>query len=183
MAELASTFWIAQLIGLVGLSFMAASLQGRTRKSILLTETVGVLFFTVHFFLLSAYAGMLINLFIAARNVIFEIKDEMHWSRVRFIPVLFAASALLISAADWQGVVSILPALSFIVVTGALWSGKPAGIRFAFLLSCALWLPYHIAVLSYAGILNELALGISVVVGMYRYDRRWIRHRLLVTIP
>lgn len=170
-------FWLIQLIGAAGLALTGIAFQGRTRHAILLGQLIGALFFAVHFFLLSAYVGTLMNILIAFRNFVFEEKSHRSWATYRMWPLLFMAASVVALALAWQGPISLLPAIATIIATYALWSGKPAFIRELLLGATLLWIPYTIAVGSYAGTITQLVMLLCLLFGIARRDHHWAKRK------
>jgi hypothetical protein len=170
---LASTFWIAQLIGIVGLIFTVVAFQGKTRKQILRGQLIGAVFFAVHFFLLAAYVGALVNLIVILRTIIFErTKHSIFWL------VLFIGVLLCVLAFTSKGWITAFPVLGTIIGTYALWQDKPAAIRFFFVLSSLVWIPYTILVQSYAGLVNQIIVSAALLIGIYSLDADWVHKHM-----
>ncbi len=177
MFGLPLNFWLIQLIGIAALALTGIAYQGKTRHAILSGQLIGALFFGVHFLLLGAYTGALMNLIIALRNFVFEEKDHRSWANHAVWPPLFMALAAAVLALTWQGPISLLPVIATIIATYALWSGKPAFIRELLLFATLLWMPYTLAVGSYAGTITQIVMVISLLFGIARRDHHWIRSK------
>ena len=80
---------LIQLIGLFGLAMAMLSYQMKTQKQIVMIQIISWSFFTVHFYLLGAYTGALLNLIGAIRSVVFANKDKK-WGRSKWWIVFFS---------------------------------------------------------------------------------------------
>lgn len=164
-------FWFIQFIGLIALFFAILAFQGKERRQILLRQSFAATLFSIHFWLLSAYSGSVMNLISVFRNIISEKKDRKSWAKSIWWMYLFIGLSLVAVVYFWQGPISLLPALGIIVGTIGVWRNKPGEVRFYMLLTVFIWIPYTIITKSYSGLLTQIIIGTSIVSGMYRLDR------------
>lgn len=161
--------FVVQLIGFIALGVAILVYQFNTRKQILIVLSLASLLFSVQFFLLGAYSGAVLNLINIARNYAFHKYRYRTWSAVvlwGFVAIFGAATAL-----TWQGSLSLLPAIGMISGAFANWQPEAKHIRLLSLISPPAWFIYAAAVHSYAGMVAEVLILNSILVGMYRYDR------------
>ena len=159
-----------QLIGFVALGVGMLVYQFNTRKQILTILSLASLLFSIQFFLLGAYSGAVLNAINVARNYAFYKYRYRAWSAIvlwGFIAIFCIATIL-----TWQGPLSLLPAIGMISGAFANWQPKAKHIRLLSLISPPAWFVYAVAVHSYAGMIGEVLILSSILVGMYRFDRR-----------
>lgn len=170
---LSSTFLIAQCIGIIALTFNVIASLGKTRKQILIGQLLGPVFFAVHFFLLAAYVGALVNLIVLLRTIIFQrTKHSIFWL------VLFIGALVCVLTFTSKGLITAFPVLGTMIGTYALWRDNPAAIRFFFVLSAIIWVPYTILVNSYAGLVNQIIVSVALLIGIYRLDAGWVQKHI-----
>lgn len=167
-----NNFWIIQGVGVLGLLFSIIAFQNKIRKNILRFQSVSGIFFIIHFFLLSALAGAAMSVIVVIRNFVFEKKETNSWARSPIWFILFVVAGGVSVLLLKQGLISILPAIGVFFGTLAMWQNKPKYIRIYMLLSGLSWVPYLIVVRSYPGLIAQLIGGISLLIGMYRLDRK-----------
>jgi hypothetical protein len=172
MGHLFHEFWFIQLIGAVALAFQFLAWGAVTRKKILCLQSVNLVILGIHFALLYAYVGALMNIVAFIRNLVLIRNDGKPW-RSRWIWFgFFAALSLFVLVFSWQGYRSMLPVAAVIISMYALWDTRPAHMRFYMLIACFVWIPYTVIAGSYSGLVSQLV-GISGILwGMYRYDRK-----------
>ncbi len=165
-------FWFAQAIGIVALGFSVMSYQAKTRAKILNIQFLGSLVYMLHFGLLSAWTGLVMNAIVAARNWVFVRKDAEKWAShpAWLYGFMFASVGSLFFV--WEGYISLLPALSMVLGVYARWQENPARIRIATLIGVLMWIPYTVAVESYAGTAAQFVVLAAVIYGMLKHDRR-----------
>ena len=168
-------FWFIQAIGAVALIFVFFSWNAKTRKSILVLQSINIVFFIAHYLLLSAFIGAVMCLIVLGRNIVLYLKDKgKKWASH---PAWFYALTLVavgVLAVAWTGWISALPVIGVSIGMYGMWHDRPADIRFYMLISAIIWIPYTIAVQSYSGLLNQAVATIAILIVMYRHDRREI---------
>ena len=157
-----------QSIALLALAGFAASYHAKTRRGILFIQVLSLCAWLIHFLLLSAWTGAMlnaINIFITAA---FLFKDKKIWVKSNY----FFTSAILIltaaTAATWQGFFSLFALLGVYLATLARWQDKTKMIRFIAIFSGISWIVYDIFVGSYGGIIAELVIIFSIMLSLMR---------------
>lgn len=161
--------YIGQAVGLIGLTFAVISFQKNSNKGILFFQVASSLTFTLHFTLLGAYTGAVMNFLGALRNLVFYNRtrkwaDKKIWLYA-FI-IIYAAAGIV----TWKDIYSILPIIAMTLSSIGLWIKNAKYTRLVVLPSSPCWLIYNIATLSVAGILTETFVLISLIVAIIRFD-------------
>ena len=128
--------------------------------------------FTIHYFLLAAYAGAAMCVVTLGRNFVFIRKNEKKWASHEawfYVFTLISAGVLVVF---WKGSITILPVVGVIVGMHAISKDRPADIRFYMLIACLIWVPYTLVVHSYSGLLSQLVGIVGILMGIYRHDRK-----------
>ena len=88
---------IAQIIGVFAMAFNIGSYQQKQQKYIIALQLIGSTLFTIHFFMLNAYMGAILNAVGILRAVVFLKEDFFHSKHFLwiFIPVLLAIPILI----------------------------------------------------------------------------------------
>ncbi len=163
--------WIAQAIGFAGLILAILSFQKKERNGILFFQIMASLAYFVHFLLLGAVTGAIMNLLGATRNYIFS-NQEKGWAGKPFWLYLFIAVYVLAAALTWKGPYSLLPMAGMIVGTVSFWIKDPKVTRLVFLLSPPCWFMYNLISGSIPGMATEIFTAASILVGIIRFDLR-----------
>jgi hypothetical protein len=162
---------LAQIIGLVAVAIGFASYQVRSKKMLLLIQTVSCLVMTVHYFMLGATSALVLNGVVILRNVAYCFRDRRIFSG-RFFPVLFALVITALGALSWQGWYSLFIMAGLAVNTLCLAIPDPQKVRASVVLTSSAILVYHVIVFSIGGMFNEIVSVISAVIGLIRYRRK-----------
>jgi len=163
-------FIFVQIVGFIALSFIVISFQKNRRSFTLVSQLVGSLLFTVHYFLLGAWVGAAMNGLAIARAYIFNLRDSKTWIKSRVVMYIFILFFWIGGILTWDGYLSILPILGMSLECVALWSKNTKHMRWIFLAVRPLWMTYNIMVGSYAGIMADIFLTTSLLIAVYRFD-------------
>ena len=159
---------LAQIIGLVAVAIGFASYQVRSKKMLLVIQTVSCLVMTVHYFMLGATSALVLNVVVILRNVAYYFRDRKPFSGWTF-PVLFALVITGLGALSWQGYYSLFIMVGLAVNTFCLALPNPQDVRRSVVLTSSTILIYHVIVFSIGGMFNEIVGVISALIGLYRY--------------
>jgi len=165
-------FWFIQTVGVIGLIFSILSWNSSTRKKILQLQCWNSLAFLVHYFLLGALAGALMNILVLGRNFVFMKKGERTWADHIAWFYIFSLLSVVGVLLSWKGFITILPAIGIIIGTYAIYQNSPAKIRLFILIACLVWVPYTLVVKSYAGFVSQIVAIVGIIIGIYRLDRK-----------
>lgn len=161
---------IVQGVGYLALLFSILSFQKNKRIAILLFMLVSLLLYVVHYFLLNARTGALMNLIEAGVVFVAYQKETKAWAQHKFWPYLFSFCFIIAGILTSKTYMGSLPVIAQIFGTVAVWQNNSRAIRFIMLVPRPLWFIYNFTVGSYAGMAAEVFIFLSVVVGIVRFD-------------
>lgn len=160
---------LGQVIGFVGVALMCLSYQFKKSSTLFMIQLSASLMFCIHFLLLGAYTGLMMNGLEILREYLL-LQEKKKWANSK--PVIYGMALLMGIAGlcTWQSACSIFPIIASVVGTPILWKRSPKAVRFGGLLVISpCWMIYNICVVSIAGIVTEaLSMG-SIIVSFIRY--------------
>ncbi len=169
----------AQALSIIAMTIALLSFQQKTQKRIVLFQFCSSFLFAVHFLLLGAITGALLNFMAAVRALIYSKRDQK-WAASPFWILLFSILPIGIYGASFAffGIaptlanllLELLPTLGMISTTISFRMKQAAQVRLFSLISSPLWLIYNIFNFSIGGILTESFSLISILVGILRLD-------------
>lgn len=162
---------IAQILGFAALVCAILSFQQNDHKKIMLFQTIGSGLFSVHFFLLGAYTGAILNVLSLIRSGIYYHKDK-EWASKAFWPYLFCLFFAAATIFTWQGIISLLPLAGCFVYTLSFNFKDPKKVRVFSSLSSPCWLIYNFLVKSWPGVITEVLNLTSIIIGYLRFDTK-----------
>lgn len=108
----------------------------------------------------------------AVRTCVFHQRGVKDWANKRVWFYLFLALFWVAGFAVWEGPYSLFPILAMSSETVGLWMEKTRHIRLLSLIPRPLWFIYNFIVGSYAGMVTEIFVFSSILVGIFRFDVR-----------
>ena len=165
------TVWIiAQIIGIAALSCSVISFQQKTHKFILMLQLIANALFVLHFALLGAYTGAILNAIAMIRAIVFVNKDKAWAKNIAWL-ILFCVVSVATGVFTWDdSIISILPVLGMLFTTVAFWIKNPKYVRMVAFPSSPLWLIYNINCSAWGGVATEVINIISIIIAMIRLD-------------
>ena len=170
---------VIQGISIVGMTINVLSYQRKTQRGILSMQLVGGALFCIHYILLGAIVGGLLNAFAVVRAIVYSDRARGRDRRWLFG---FIAAILVIYALNFTALgakptllnllLELLPVIGMIASSIGMSYGDAAMTRrFSFINSPA-WLIYNSIKFSLGGIICEAISLISITVGTIRLDLR-----------
>ncbi len=166
-----ASFWFIQLIGLVGSVISFTSLQSGSRKKILSLQILCCLLWVVHYGLLGAYTGVLINLLGLGRAAVCSFNDRP-WAKSPLWLVFFLACYAVSPLLTWDGPYCLLLGGAMMLTTVALWIHNMRLTRLLYLLNSPLVLAYNLIAQSYSSAIIEVIAFCSFFFAVWRFDIR-----------
>ena len=162
---------MAQFIGIIAFCLAVWSFQQNEHKKIVLLQLVANLCFALHFYLIGAYTGALLNLIGAVRSVVFVCKDKK-WASSNWWLVFFSFICIAAGIYTWKNAASVLPIIAMVLTTVAFGIPNPKLTRLVAFPSSPLWLIYNVLSQSWGGVATEVFNMLSILIGMLRFGRR-----------
>lgn len=160
---------IAQVIGIIALVLAVISFQQKTHKYIVAFQLAANFAFVLHFGLLGAYTGAILNAVALLRSVVFVNKGKK-WADNKIWLWLFCVLSVAAGIITWQNALSVLPILGMVCTTVAFWIKTPRYVRMCALPSSPLWLVYNFASRAWGGVFTEVINMASIIVAIIRLD-------------
>lgn len=169
----------AQILSIAGLACVVASYQQKKKSALILCQLAGGALFGVHYLLLGAYAGFLLNIIAVTRALVFYKEDLPRqvgniWVWI-FHGLCLVAYILTFTVFDTEPSVKnlfleILPAIGMVCLSISFNMTGAKEIRRLGTVSSVCWLIYNFAHLSIGGIACEAMCLVSIIVGILRHD-------------
>ena len=168
-------YYFAQVSGLGAMLALFAAYQQKTAKRLTVAKLSADVCWSLHYFFLGAYTGIVPNAVGILRELIFMQRKEKKWANSPVFPVLFVLIGWGVGFMTFRGPISLLPLCASTVVTLGLWTQNQLVCKLACLPASLCFLIYDIFVGSYIGIVAESFSLISLVIFFVQYGTA--RHR------
>lgn len=159
---------IGQIFGIIAVILGFVIYQVKDAKRILMVQILASIVFCIHYILIGALSGFVLNAVGTVRSVVYYHKDKKIFSG-KYIPVVFAAIMAVTGMMFWEAWYSIFVVLGLIIYTLALSFKNPQNLRKSIMVSCPLVLIYDVLSHSYGGIIYESISMVSGIIGLIRY--------------
>lgn len=170
---------MAQILGLIGMTLNLVSFQLREQKKLIRLQFFSSIIFTVHYWMLGATMGCILNSLGICRAFVFSHK-EYAWARRRgWLPLFIVAYAVVycltftlfgVEPTAYHLLIELLPAIGMTATTIGFFLENATKVRLLSLMNAPTWLVYNILSHSIGGSLTEIFCLISVVIGIIRLD-------------
>lgn len=171
----------AQVLSIAGLACVVASYQQKKKSALILCQLAGGALFGVHYLLLGAYAGFLLNIIAVTRALVFY-KENLPkrvgnvWVWI-FHGLCLVAYILTFTVFDTEPsvtnlILELLPAIGMVCLSISFNMTGAKEIRRLGTVSSVCWLIYNFAHMSIGGIACEGMCMVSIIVGILRYDKK-----------
>jgi len=170
----------AQIVGAVAMIVAFISFQQKSQKGIVVIQMASSTLWTVHFLLLGAYTGCIMNIVAIIRNAIFAQRDKKKWAShmgwvygiVAVCIVVYILNFTVFGLERTPGnmIIELLPILSTALSTIGLRMEKASTVRIYCLICSPLWLVYNIYNVALGAIATEITNMISLVIAIFRLD-------------
>lgn len=159
---------LVQFIGAIGFFLVSFSYFKKDKISILVTQIIAYIFFTIHYYLLNGVTGAICNVMGGAALIIIFLFEKFEVKSKNILIICMIPIVVVISIITYQNIYSIFPIIASISAILSFMSSNENIIRFIGLLSAACWLIYAVMYKSYVSILFETVTLIFVSVAIIK---------------
>ena len=160
-------FFITQIIGGIGFIFFVFSLQQKKKNRILFLQIISFLFYSIQYYLLSAYSGMIFYIINMIRCIVFYYIGEKY----RKLSISFAMTLVLIGAIfTYKGAIDIFSIIACALGAIFTWQPDMKILRMGQIIVCLSWISYDIFVSAYVSILSEITIIIASILAILKVD-------------
>ncbi|MCL2451604.1 YgjV family protein [Candidatus Saccharibacteria bacterium] len=166
-------FITAQIVGFVALLFNILTFQAKRHRTMMSIQIVAATVYAVHFFMLGALVGAVLNMASALRAVIFRKYGQAGSGKRSLWPLLIIQIVGLVATIIiWQDWRSLLAAIGWQLSTLAFWQRREQRVRQLSLAGSPPWFAYDVLYGSIAGVATEILVSSSAIVGLWRFRKK-----------
>lgn len=158
-----------QTLGLIGMAIQMFSMQTGVYKRVIFMTVAGELVFGVQLLLLGALTGAATNFAACITNIVYYLRIKKQNSTLPF-QIAFCVLFVTVGIMTWQGPVSLLVILAKLISTVSYGIEDTKIIRRLKLISMPMWLIYDCIFFSIGGVLTDIILITSTIIGIIRFD-------------
>ena len=171
---LASITWTpkyisSQVCAIVAAIFVATSFFAKNKKLVLSSVTIGSFFYSVHYLLLGAYAGAIIDILSALRCLWFYFNTKAG-KKFDYISLSVCCVAFIVGGIltykSWPDILTIFAAINTTIAT---WQPSICYYRWACIVGSFFWITYTLLCHSVFGFVEEVLLLVLEIVSIILY--------------
>lgn len=163
---------IGQIFGYLAALMMFLSYQTKTPKKLIIVQDFSIIFIIIHYLLIDAMSGFMLNIVCFARNFVYYFNDRVKFFGHPLCAYLMALILGGVGALSWQGPVSLLIIIALMANTVFMSFNNNQLLRASVVVTSSMILLYNFFMSSYGGMINESIGIISSIIGLYRYRKR-----------
>ena len=170
-----------QIVSLAAMACNLVSFQLKEQKRLITLQLFGTALFSLSYFLLGAVVGGLLNVVGVIRALVFLFPKKLNprhpaWL-FGFISVyltfyVLSFTVLGVKPTSINLVIELLPIVAMTLSNVGYMLGSSRAVRRLGLIASPMWLAYNVYYLSAGAIICEVASLVSILVGIYRHDRK-----------
>ena len=170
-----------QAVSIAAMACNILSYQQKKQSHLIVCQLLGGALFAISYFLLGATIGGLLNILATTRAVLFLFEKKTHASHPAWLCafiacyVTFYVLTFTVFGAEPSPIrfaIELLPVIGMTAISVAFMLGNSRTTRRLSLISSPAWLIYNIYCTSVGAIICEVISLISIIIGMYRHDRK-----------
>ena len=162
---------IAQILGFITVILGFLAYQVKNDKQLLVVNLLDCAVFAVHYYLLGAIPGAVLNTVGVVRSFVYYHKDKPFY-KPRLFPVLFALIMLVLGVWSADSIYSVLVIAALVINTLCLSFKSAQRVRISVLITCPMVLIYDVLVRSWGGAVYESVAIVSAIIGIIRYRKQ-----------
>lgn len=162
---------IGQILSILGMALTILSFQFKTKKHILLMQSLGSAFFLASYVVLGSWPAVYLNVVFLLRNTVFYFSGDAKWAKSKVWPYLLIALVIIAGSIGVKTYLDILPVVGSIFGTLAASFKNENMFRLFKLGDSPCWLVYNASIPSLGGTVCEVFNLISIIVGLIRYRK------------
>ena len=163
-------FIISQIFALLGMICNIIAMQINNKKKILVCYTSAGIFYGIQYIFLNAISGAIISFTQSIESVINNNIESKNKKIPLWLVIFYLLIVAIIGKYSYKSVIDFLPIIGGIIYVILITLKKEKNIRFASLIMSIVWLIYGLLYKSIFGVISNIILIVSTIIGIYRYD-------------
>ena len=163
---------IGQFVGFVAIAVAFLSFQVKKKTGILAIQALANFIWAIHFFMIGATAGCVMNLIATARNLIFAKRESCKWLKGVWLPTVISIIITTISILTRESWFDAILIPSTILSTYTYCLGNERVIRNSTVFVSLTWIVFNIVSISISGVIAEIFNLTSLTIAIIRFRNR-----------
>ena len=167
----------AQIIGYLAVAENLLIYISNRRDRILLFKALSDALWLLNYLLMGGLTGAALNGVALLREGVFSLRDRYRWAGAKWIPALFLLLTWISPVLEWIRAggftfLPLLPAFGSMIFVIGFYARKTMVTKVSSLFGNALWMTYAILLTNWAGMVGNILMLISAVIGIIREHKK-----------
>lgn len=175
-----ATYILSQVFIILYYIFLIMTYQSKSRRNILIFNFCALVATGISYIFLSAYSGLAMVIVAIIRNAIFIIDEKKNGKSDRngikdyiILAILYSIS-IIFAIFTYNGILSMVSVIATMLYTYSVWQKNTKVYKLLGIPIGIMWIIYNIYIFSIFGIILEVVLAISSIIGYIRENKRRI---------
>lgn len=164
-------FWVVQSIGLLTIILTIISFLQKEKWKMMACLLATNITLMVSYYLVGNTLGMLLVLGALVRTIVYFYYNHHNKKPETLIMFLFEIYYVVIAVLNWTSVVDLLMVINLVVVTYTSWQTDVKLLRFGYIFSSLLLIPYDLYYGLYTVALSEVIMLIITLISLVKYAK------------
>lgn len=161
---------IANIIGIAAVILFVLSYQQKTRRGIVICNSVSRGLYVLQYLLLFAFEGAVLDIVGIIASVLAQNKDKpLIKKNLKLIIIGVNLVIIITGILLYKNIFSLLPMFGVLLHTGAFWLTNEKHIRKISFLGSPFWFIYNLISGAYGSAIGDMMTMVSIVLAMIRY--------------
>lgn len=162
-------YLVGQFIGFVAIAVAFLSFQVKDKSKILAFQALASLVWSIHFFMIGAFAGAILNFIAISRNLLYSKRKDWKWLNGVWLPTVFSVIVSFVSIMTRETWFDVILLPSTILSSYSYCLGSERTIRNSSVFVSLTWLVFSIINISVSGIIAEAFNLTSLTIAIVRF--------------
>lgn len=163
-------FILAQILAVVAFGLTTLSLQFKKKSTILGMQIASNVAYMFEYICLGAFSGGITFIVGTIRNITYYILEKKKVKPNLIVLFIFIILFILAGIFTYENIVSVIPIVAVIIWTIVSWQENTKWMRVGEAVICIMWIIYNLIVGAYIGIITEIIILASSIIGIIRND-------------
>lgn len=173
---------IGQFVGFLAIAVAFISFQVKKKNAILAMQALANFIWSVHFLMIGAIAGCVLNLVGTGRNLIYAKRDTWKWLNGLWLPTVISIIIAVLSITTRESWFDVILLPSTVLSTFAYCFGSERVIRNSTVFVSLTWLIFNIFNFSISGVVAEIFNLTSLTIAIIRFRKQGNKEASLLIV-
>ena len=159
-------YLLSQIIVIIATIFIAFTYIIKNRKKILILFILYSIFYGIHYLLLNAITGFLMNLVSIIRNIVFYKQEINNKQNSKIFLVILFTIIILFTLCSYKDYYSLISMSASLISTYSIWQKNPIIYRILAVIVSICFIIYAIHINSVFAIITEVFLLTTEIIGL-----------------